>query len=480
MKGLKPIGEKGSVIFNENLNYDVIIVGAGVSGSFIANELVSQGLKCLMLEAGLNLNKKNYPIHDVLINSKMYWSGGAELNKEGSLAFLRPKVVGGGSIVNQALLDRFDSEVFEDWKSKSKIDFFSPSSLAAYYDKAESNISIEEIPEKARNRNAKIFMDGMTKNGFTAKPLKRAQKGCSDLSNNDCIECLSGCRLDSKQSMAVTVLPLAVKNGLTLISSFEVKRIEPFADGVKVVGLKGKKETLEFKAKKLVMASGAIGNSLLLMRSGLKNKIPALGNNFFTHPQFMALGIYKEKVDSYKSSFQSLKSEDPQFKKWGFKLENVFAPPNGISMLLPGFGKSHLDLMKKIPYMACIEVAVRDTNPGTIKLGKNGSLIIDKKLGSEDEKRKKKGQEVIQNIFESTGAYNVVHGKIGVGLHLMGGCPIGQDDKKSVTSPDFHLHGFKNIYLADSSVFPAAPGINPSLTIMALSIMASEKIMKGF
>jgi choline dehydrogenase-like flavoprotein len=136
--------------------------------------------------------------------------------------------------------------------------------------------------------------------------------------------------------------------------------------------------------------------------------------------------------------------------------------------------------MKKIPHMACIEVAVRDTNPGKIKLGKNGGLIVEKTLNEEDKKRKLKGMEVIDNIFDSTGAKSIIRGKIGIGLHLMGGCGIGQDDKMSVTTPDFHLHGFKNIHLADSSVFPAAPGINPSLTIMALSIKASENIAKGF
>ncbi len=252
-------------------------------------------------------------------------------------------------------------------------------------------------------------------------PVKPGTKDCKYEEGNDCIECLSGCRLDSKQSMAVTVMPLALKNGLDLISSFEVKKIEPYADGVKVFGLKDKKDSFEFRAKKIVLASGAIGNSILLLRSNLKKDIPALGKNFFTHPQFMSLGIYKEKVESFKSAFQSLKSEDPQFKKWGFKLENVFAPPNGVAMLLPGFGKNHLEMMKKIPYMACIEVAVRDTNPGTIKLGKNGSVVVDKKLNGEDEKRKQKGLEVIDKIFKSTGAYDVVRGKIGIGLHLMGG-----------------------------------------------------------
>jgi choline dehydrogenase-like flavoprotein len=59
----------------------------------------------------------------------------------------------------------------------------------------------------------------------------------------------------------------------------------------------------------------------------------------------------------------------------------------------------------------------------------------------------------------------------------MGGCPIGTDAKTSVVSPDFQVHGFPNLYAADSSIFPTAPGINPSYTIMALSVRASRKML---
>jgi choline dehydrogenase-like flavoprotein len=36
----------------------------------------------------------------------------------------------------------------------------------------------------------------------------------------------------------------------------------------------------------------------------------------------------------------------------------------------------------------------------------------------------------------------------------------------------------KNVYAADSSIFPNAPGINPSLTIMALSLKGAEQILQ--
>lgn len=463
-----------------NKIYDVIIVGAGVSGSFIADQLTREGMKVLMLEAGPFLDKDSYPTYEVLTSSKMYWSGGIELNKNASLAFLRPKVVGGGSIVNQALLDRFDEEAFSDWRAKSSISYLNNKDMASWYEKAESKISVQTIPENARNKNAEIFIKGMEKNGFSAKALTRAQSGCEYEKGNDCIECLSGCRIDSKQSMPVTTLKSALSQGLKLIPLFEVKNIKMDKEGVEISGIRNKKDGQKYKAKKLVMAAGAIGNSLLLLRSGLDKSNPAVGENFYTHPQYMSLGVYKEPVNSFKSAFQSVKSDDPKFRKWGFKLENVFAPPAGLAMLVPGHGKNHVSDMKKIPHMACVEVAVRDTNPGKISIDSKGRTVIDKKLNSEDKKRRDKGVEIIHNIFSSTGAEKIIKGNTAIGLHLMGGCVLGTDGRRSVTNPEFNLHSNKNVFIADSSVFPSAPGINPSLTIMALSTMASQNILRGF
>jgi choline dehydrogenase-like flavoprotein len=56
---------------------------------------------------------------------------------------------------------------------------------------------------------------------------------------------------------------------------------------------------------------------------------------------------------------------------------------------------------------------------------------------------------------------------------------MGTDPKNSVVNERFQLYGFPNIFVADSSIFPAAPGINPALTIMALSRKASQSILQG-
>ena len=458
--------------------YDVIVIGAGVSGSFMARDLTAAGLKVLILEAGSSFSRTTYPRKEIDANSRLYWGGGVELNTSSTLALLRPKVVGGGSIVNQALMDRFDDDALDSWRSQSGTDFFSTEKLAPWYEKAENELEIQTVPENYRNGNARIFAEGFQKNGFTCAPLVRAQKNCHFEDGNDCIECLAGCRIDSKQSMPVTTLRKALKAGAEIVSDFEVKILKHSNDLQTVGGIWKKSTEYTFQARKVILAAGAIGNSRLLLQNGYKHSIPALGENFYTHPQYMVIALYNEVINAHKGPLQSYKSYDKGFRKKGFKLENVFAPPVAISMLLPGLANKHQSLMKKITRMACIEVAVRDTEPGKISVGSNGKLHVLKELNSTDLQRKQNGMDAIMSIFQSTGAKEIIPGELGIGLHLMGGCSLGSDSKRSVVSPDFTMHECKNFVVADSSIFPNAPGINPSLTIMALSKMASAKLLQ--
>jgi choline dehydrogenase-like flavoprotein len=101
-------------------------------------------------------------------------------------------------------------------------------------------------------------------------------------------------------------------------------------------------------------------------------------------------------------------------------------------------------------------------------------------MNAEDRKRWNAGLDAINNIFSATGAIGIIPGTIPIGLHLMGGCCMGVNPDFSVVSPDFSLHEDENVFIADSSIFPNAPGINPSFTIMALSLVAAEKIDKSF
>src|SRR5262245_17989129 len=60
--------------------------------------------------------------------------------------------------------------------------------------------------------------------------------------------------------------------------------------------------------------------------------------------------------------------------------------------------------------------------------------------------------------------------------HTSGGNPYGKDAGRGVVDARGKLFGSENLYVADSSLFPTASGINPSWTIMALSHRVSSQL----
>jgi choline dehydrogenase-like flavoprotein len=461
------------------VTYDFIIIGSGTSGGVLAYYLTKAGAKCLLLEAGKAFSAKTFPNNEMDYSAQLFWNGGMEFNTDVTLAFLRGKCLGGGSVVNQCLLDRFDDFAWDLWRSASNIDFFTSAQMAPHYDEIESQLSIQEIPERHFNRNARLMKEGFEKLGYHWKPLRRGQRDCKIDEGNDCMACLGGCHRDSKQSTLVTFIAWAREMGLEIWPEFHVEYLRATPQSVTVIGTQGEQTRREVSAPKVILAGGALGTTALLLRSGFKAKLPALGQGFFCHPQWMVFGLFDEPIDAHKGAFQAIKSDDARFRLGGFKLENVFAPPIGVALLLPGFGQRHHALMKRYRSMGCMEVAVRDTTPGELVLDRSGRLRIHKKLGAEDRQRRQRGLSVIEDIFRAVGAREIIISSVGLGLHLMGGCPTGTDPKNSVVNERFQLHGFPTIFVADSSIFPAAPGINPALTIMALSQKASQSILQG-
>ena len=59
--------------------------------------------------------------------------------------------------------------------------------------------------------------------------------------------------------------------------------------------------------------------------------------------------------------------------------------------------------------------------------------------------------------------------------HVMGGCPMGNDPKKSVTNVDGKFHHLDNLYIMDGSLFPTSIGANPQLSIYGLAYKLSQQ-----
>ncbi len=456
--------------------FDFAVIGSGVSGGRIAYELTAGGARCVLLEAGAEHGPAVFPAGERDYTAQMFWGGGMEVSTDGRLCLLRARCLGGTSVVNQALLDRFDDDAWQDWRDRSGVSFLNGSDMAEHYDAVEREVSVGSIAERHYNRNARLFVESFRKRGYGWAPLRRAQGDCGLDAGSDCMACLGGCPRESKQSALVTTIRWARARGLAVRSDFEVGRIEHHADRVSIEGRHaGAAERVV--ADRVVLAAGALGNAAILLRSGLGERLPALGTAFSCHPQFFAYGLFDEPVDAHRGAFQAVKSDEPRLRRAGIKLENNFAPPIATALLLPGFGREHQALMKRYRHLASLELAVRDEAAGRLRLGRGGRLLIDKPLTAADRRKCDLGLKLLGELLAEAGARRVVVCRQAFALHLMGGCPIGADERRSVVGPDFRVHGCPRLYAADSSIFPAAPGINPSFTIMALSRKAGRAIL---
>lgn len=458
--------------------YDFVIIGSGVSGGRIADELTAGGARCALLEAGRAWDRRTFPRNEFRSSTQMFWGGGIEVSKDARFGFLRGKCLGGTSVVNQADLDRFDDVAWRAWRDQSGVEFFNDADFGPLYDALDRRIVAGPIPVEHYNRNAKLFMRGFDRLGRRWKPLIRSQDDCRHDQGSDCIVCLGGCPRDAKQSALVQSIPAARARGLAVEVEFDVQCIVDERTHVRVEGRR-RGELRSVSARKAVLAAGAFGNTAILRRSPeIAKKLPALGRSFCCHPQYMTYGVYDEPVDAHKGPLQAVQADEAAYRRQGVKLENVYAGPIATAMLLPGFGVEHHRRMAKYRYLSCIEYAIMDDPLGTITIDRNGGVVADKPLSTDDREKLRRGLRIARELHFAAGAKEVVTCDQGFGLHLMGGCPMGVDEETSVVNPDFQLHGSSNVFAADSSVFPRAPGVNPSFTIMALSLRAC-RVMLG-
>jgi choline dehydrogenase-like flavoprotein len=64
-------------------------------------------------------------------------------------------------------------------------------------------------------------------------------------------------------------------------------------------------------------------------------------------------------------------------------------------------------------------------------------------------------------------------------FHPMGTARISADPRRGVCAPDGSVNGTRGLYVADASLFPTAPGVNPMMTIIAFAKQVSREVAGG-
>ena len=88
------------------------------------------------------------------------------------------------------------------------------------------------------------------------------------------------------------------------------------------------------------------------------------------------------------------------------------------------------------------------------------------------------GEQICREILESLKVESFADSRdMGFAGHPMGTCRMGDDPANSVVDRDLKAHELSNLFLVGSSVFVTGSSLQPSLTIGALALRASDHII---
>ena len=91
--------------------------------------------------------------------------------------------------------------------------------------------------------------------------------------------------------------------------------------------------------------------------------------------------------------------------------------------------------------------------------------------------------DAIEEIVKASGGVLVNYRRgeldaMGSAIHEHGTCRMGTDPKRSALNAYNQMHEVKNVFVVDGSAFPNASEKNPTLTILALSWRATDRLVE--
>ncbi|GHO83885.1 GMC family oxidoreductase N-terminal domain-containing protein [Dictyobacter formicarum] len=500
---------------DSTLECDAVVIGSGAGGGVVADELARTGKNVIVLEKGGYQSEADFTLQEAQAMNDLYLKRGLLSSKDLGVAILAGSTLGGGTIVNWNTSFRTPPDILAEWEQLSGLpDVFTGSALQKSFVAVEQRIQINTA-NSAHNRQNQLLFEGARALGYHADSLRRNAVGCEQR----CGTCGFGCRYGCKQSTLKTYLQDAYEHGARIIVHCSARRVlieQGRAAGVEATVYDPETHTtrqLTIQARTVVVAAGAIHSPAILLRSELTN--PHIGQHLHLHPTTTISGRYPEKVYPWQGVMQSAYSDEfgHLHGNYGYKLEVAPTHPGLLGMGSPWHSAcEYRENMSYSAYRSTIIVLTRDKGEGKVTLDRHGELVIDYVTSVFDRRHILHGLRQAARVHMAAGANEVIslqskrsqltrqqleqQGKRawhhfdrqlernGLGVnrlimysaHQMGTCRMGKDPTQSVTDAHSQVHGVQGLFVCDGSVFPAASGVNPMLSIMGLAHQAAQYI----
>ncbi|HMV41114.1 MAG TPA: GMC family oxidoreductase [Leptospiraceae bacterium] len=512
-------------------DYDYIVVGSGFGGSVSAMRLSQKGYKVAVIESGKRWKSDDFPKTSFSLSKyvwfpKIFCYGIQRINLLNDVMILSGAGVGGGSLVYANTLyvppqPFFETPIVQKMGAEK--------GLLPFYDIAKRMLGVIENPKLWEvDDYMKQTADEMgvghtfkrTPVGINFHEKDKVDpyfngEGPERNSCNFCGGCMVGCRFNAKNTLDKNYLYFAEKLGATIIPETKVDKLIPLSpdggDGYEVqtrstTGFFGNPRKT-FRARNVVLSAGVLGTLGILLKMQQEKIMtrlsPMLGKTVRTNSESLVgvtslrkgvdfskgiaitSSIYPDEHTHIEPVRYSAGSDAmgtiaagtlvdggkgvPRFLR--FLWSCVQHPINTIRFLSPfGFAKKSIILL----VMQTVDNSIRIVRKRRLIWPFQKTITSTQETGTHIPTFIPIANEFARRLAKRIGgvarsSLNEVILDIPTTAHILSGCIIGDSPETGVIDLKNQVYGYKNLLICDGSMVPANLGVNPSLTITALS-----------
>lgn len=523
--------------------FDVLIVGSGYGASVTAARLSAKmrsGTRIAVLERGKEWIPGDLPdtMRAVTAQNRLDVFGlrkHQEINPTGlfnilqgpEITVLSGNALGGSSVINANVAYLPDREVFEqyEWPTALRdIDYLGP-----YYATASQELGVQREPydHTSKMRAQRIAAENLRDLGFVYEAAeltvnRRSPNNALPILNRhgvyqrnclDCSDCLTGCNVGAKNTLATSYLAMARRNNTMLFTQTAVRHLEKCEGHWRVhfsnftVDAQGKHSERQGIAtcRILVLGAGSVGSTELLLRSqsATLQVSHQTGRNWSGNGD--ALGFVRKTAEpAHTAGTSAYPTRD--VRSGPTVQTNVFTPfrprlhdrvliqegvaaraySNFYSMFARDLDLDRTQILLGMGH---------DGQQGIVKLDENGNATVQWPGILEGDYRKfiRSQFDLIAKGHGGQYTFTRAFGDRMITVHPLGGCRVSDDPRMGVTNHKGQVYDFarggdidprtrelsvhEGLYVCDSAIIPTAIACNPFMTICALAERNAQLMM---